>query len=96
MKFITRTITSFDIAALCFDKVENKTVEVTFSTVEEIDNGNALSVARDLIETRDKNLSVIMVNSVTKSCGLYKVSVTDFLTVARKVKDMEEGCSDDE
>lgn len=89
MKFITRTIASYDIIAVCFDKTENKVVNVTFSTIEEVTEQNALSVARDYIETRDKNLSVIMVNSVTKNNALYRVSVNDFLAVAAKVKDIE-------
>ena len=89
MKFITRTITSFDIIAVCFDKAENKVVNVTFSTIEEVTEQNALSVARDYIENRDKNLSVIMVNAVTKNNALYRVSLNDFLAVATKVKEVE-------
>lgn len=89
MKFITRTITSYGVDAKCFDKVENKTVDVFFSTNEEVNDENALSVARDYIETRDKTLSVIMVNAVTKTNALYRVSVNDFLAVATKVKDVE-------
>lgn len=89
MKFITRTISSYDIIAVCFDKTENKVVNVTFSTIEEVTEQNALTVARDFIETRNENLSVIMVNAVTKSNALYRVSVNDFLTVAQKVKDIE-------
>ena len=89
MKFITRTIASFDIIAVCFDKTKNEVVNVTFSTIEEVTEQNALSVAREYIETRDKNLSVIMVNAVTKNNALYRVSLNDFLAVATKVKDVE-------
>ena len=88
MKFITRTIASYDIVAVCFDKTENKVFNATFSTIEEVNDENALSVARDYIESRDKTVSVIMVNSVVKSNALYRVSVNDFLTVAKKVKDV--------
>lgn len=89
MKFITRTITSFDVIAVCFNKTENNVVNVTFSTIEEVTEQNALSVARDYIENRNKNLSVIMVNAVTKNNALYRVSVNDFLSVATKVKEVE-------
>lgn len=89
MKFITRTIASYGIDAKCFDKVKNKTVDVFFSTVDEVEDDTALTVARDYIETRDKNLSVIMVNAVTKTNALYRVSVNDFLAVARKVKNVD-------
>lgn len=89
MKFITRTIASYDIVAVCFDKIENKVVDVTFSTIEEVTEQNALTVAREFIETRNANLSVIMVNAVTKNNGLYRASVNDFLSVAVKVKDLE-------
>lgn len=89
MRFITRTIASYDIIAVCFDKTENKVVNVTFSTIEDVTEQNALSIARDYIENRDKNLSVIMVNAVTKTNGLYRASVNDFLAVAQKVKDIE-------
>lgn len=89
MKSITRTIASYDVIAVCFDKTENKVVNVTFSTIEEVTEQNALTVARDYIENRDKNLSVIMVNAVTKTNALYRVSVNDFLAVATKVKDVE-------
>ena len=89
MKFITRTIASYDIVAVCFDKAENKVVNVTFSSIEEVTEQNALSIARDFIESRDKNLSVIMGNAVTKNNALYRVSVNDFLAVASKVKDLE-------
>lgn len=89
MKFITRTIASFDVIAVCFDKTENKVVNVTFSTVEEVTEQNALSVARDFIENRDKNLSVIMVNAVIKNNALYRVSINDFLAVATKVKEVD-------
>lgn len=89
MKFITRTITSYDIITLCFDKSENKVINVTFSTIEDVNDENALTVARDYIENRDKNLSVIMVNAVAKNNALYRVSVNDFLAVATKVKDVE-------
>lgn len=95
MKFITRTIASYDIVAVCFDKAENKVVNVTFSTIEEVREQNALTVARDYIENRDKNLSVIMVNAVTKNNGLYRASVNDFLSVAVKVKDVEEDVIDE-
>lgn len=86
MKFITRTIATYDIVALCFDKSENKVINVTFSTIEDVNDENALTVARDYIETRDHNLSVIMVNAITKDNGLYRVTVDDFLGVAVKVK----------
>lgn len=89
MKFITRTIASYDVIAVCFDKTENKVTNVTFSTIEEVTEDNALTVARDYIENRDKNLSVIMVNAVTKNNALYRVSVNDFLAVAQKVKDID-------
>lgn len=89
MRFITRTIASYDIIAVCFDKTENKVVNVTFSTIEEVTEQNALSIARDFIENKDKNLSVIMVNTVTKNNALYRVSVNDFLALATKVKDVE-------
>lgn len=86
MKFITRTIATYDIVALCFDKSENKVINVTFSTIEDVNDDNALQVARDYIEARDANLSVIMVNAITKDNGLYRVTVDDFLHVAVKVK----------
>ena len=86
MKFITRTIATYDIVAGCFDKTENKVVDVTFSTVDDVNDDNALQLARDFIETRDNNLSVIMVNAITKDNGLYRVTVDDFLRVAVKVK----------
>ena len=89
MKFITRTIASYDIVAVCFDKTENKVVNVTFSTIEEATEQNALTVARDYIENRNNHLSVIMVNAIIKNNALYRVSVNDFLAVATKVKDVE-------
>lgn len=89
MKFITRTISSFDVVAVCFDKTENEVINVTFSTVEEVTDENALTVAREYIETRDNTLSVIMVNAVNKTSALYRVSVNDFLRVATKVRDVE-------
>lgn len=90
MKFITRTIASYDIIAVCFDKTENKVVNVSFSTIEEVTEQNALTVARDYIENRDKNLSVIMVNAVIKNNALYCVTVNDFLAVATKVKAVDD------
>lgn len=89
MKFISRTISSYDVIAVCFDKTENKVVNVTFSTIDEVTAENELSIARDFIENRDKNLSVIMVSAVTKNNALYRVSVNDFLAVATKVKDVD-------
>ena len=77
------------------DKTENKVVNVTFSLIEEVTEQNALTVARDYIENRDKHLSVIMVNAVTKTNALYRVSVSDFLAVAQKVKDIEGDVIDD-
>lgn len=89
MKFITRTITSYEVVAVCFDKTTNSVRNVTFSCNDEVNDENALTVARDYIERRDKTLSVIMVNAIVKSNALYRVSVTDFLRIATKVRDVE-------